>query len=103
MSEWTHSFTMPFPYPAPAERAFAALTEPAALTRWFAEHAEIEPREGGAYRFWGKDSYGTLRRGDAMQRITAYEPGAKLAYTWPLHGVVSEVTLTVTPKDDGSS
>jgi len=103
MSEWTHSFSFPMPMRAPAERVFAALTDPADLTRWFAEHVELEPQTGGAFRFWGRSSYGAPTRRQAIQRFTAFEPGRRIAFTWPLHGEVSEVTLTVAPKDATTS
>ena len=52
---YTHSWTLSVP---PAV-VFRALTLPAELTRWFAEHAQIEPRCGGVYRFWGRHTLGT--------------------------------------------
>lgn len=91
------------PMPAAAERVFTALTDPAQLRVWFAENVQIEPRAGGAFRFWGKSSYGTATRGDAHQRLTSFQPGTFIAFTWPLHGQTSEVALTVTPKNEGSS
>lgn len=103
MSEWTHHFSFPMPMRASAARTFAALTVPADLTKWFAEHVELEPREGGAFRFWGKSSYETSTRDKAAQRFTAFEPGKRIAFTWLLHGQESEVTLTVSPKDETTS
>jgi uncharacterized protein YndB with AHSA1/START domain len=52
MSELKHEFT--WKLPARPARVFAALTDAAELEQWFAEHAEVEPQLGGAYRFWGK-------------------------------------------------
>jgi uncharacterized protein YndB with AHSA1/START domain len=103
MSEWTHNFSFPMPMQAPAERLFAALTDPADLSKWFAQNVELEPREGGAFRFWGKSSYGAPTRTEAAQRFTTFEPGRRIAFTWPLHGETSEVTITVAPKDEATS
>lgn len=103
MTGWTHRFSFPMPMRAPAARTFAALTDPNDLTKWFADHVQIEPREGGAFHFWGRSSYGTPTRSDATQRFIAFEPGKRIAFTWPLHGQASEVTLTVTPQDGETS
>jgi uncharacterized protein YndB with AHSA1/START domain len=50
-SSWTHEHQVTLP--GAPDRIFSALTDPAELRRWFAEHVEIEPRQKGAYRFWG--------------------------------------------------
>lgn len=97
MTELVHEFTSTLP--APPERVFAALSDAAQLRAWFAEYAEVEPRVGGAYRFWGRHSYATPARGDANQTLTAFEPSTKLAYRWPFGGDDSEVTLALSPKD----
>jgi uncharacterized protein YndB with AHSA1/START domain len=93
MSRWQHEAS--FALPASRTRAFAALVEPAALTRWFASDVEVEPRAGGAYRFWGRHSYGVPSYEAATQHITRIEPPRLLAYTWPLHGRDGVVTLAL--------
>jgi uncharacterized protein YndB with AHSA1/START domain len=93
MSAWTHEHACSLPA-APA-LVFAALTEPRELERWFAEHAEVELRAGGAYRFWGRHTYGTPSRSDARQVVTRFEPSAALAYRWPLHELDSEVSFAL--------
>jgi uncharacterized protein YndB with AHSA1/START domain len=57
---------------APAA-VWAALTEPAQLDRWIADHASVEPRVGGVYDF-GWD-HGPMR-------ILELEPERRLAYSW---------------------
>jgi uncharacterized protein YndB with AHSA1/START domain len=42
MNPWTHEYSCALPVP-PA-RVFSALIEPLQLERWWAEHAEVEPR-----------------------------------------------------------
>ncbi|HKZ74297.1 MAG TPA: SRPBCC family protein [Steroidobacteraceae bacterium] len=91
MSRWQHQST--FTLPAPPSRVFAALTEPAALTRWFAESVDVQAREGGAYGFWGKHTYGVPSRREATQRISRIDPPRLLAYTWSIHGQDGMVTL----------
>lgn len=97
MAELTHTFT--WTLPAPPERVFAALTEPAALRAWFADEVEVEPRPGGAFRFWGDHVYAPRRREDADQVLTRFEPGRALAFTWRLESRDSEVTWDVAPGD----
>lgn len=74
MSGFTHEFS--WPLAAKPQRVFTALTDANELRRWFCEHAEIELRAGGAFRFWGKHTYGTPTRDAATQRILRLEPGA---------------------------
>lgn len=93
MSELKHDFT--WKIPARPARVFAALTNADELTQWFAEHAEIEPHVGGAFRFWGKHSYGTPTKAQATQRITKFAPSQTLAFTWRIHDRDSEVTFTI--------
>jgi len=93
MSELKHEFT--WKLPARPARVFAALTNADEVSQWFAEHAEIEPQVGGAYRFWGKHSYGTPSKADATQRITKFAPSQALAFTWRIHDRDSEVSFLI--------
>lgn len=100
MSVHEHRYELPIALPADRARVFEALTEKQALQTWFAEHAEVEPRQGGAYRFWGRHTLGNPSSADADQRITRFEPGVALGFSWRLLGRDSEVVLTL--KDDDS-
>lgn len=93
MSELKHDFT--WKIPARPARVFAALTNGDELTQWFAEHAEIEPHVGGAFRFWGKYAYGTPTKQGATQRITKFAPSQRIAFTWRLHDRDSEVSFAI--------
>jgi uncharacterized protein YndB with AHSA1/START domain len=93
MNDLKHEFT--WKLAAPPARVFAALTEVGELEAWFAEHVEVEPRIGGAYRFWGKHTYDAPSRAHATQKITRFEPGRSIAYTWRIHDRDSEVSLVV--------
>jgi len=97
LSEWIHEFACSLP--APPEQVFAALIEPARLTRWFAEHAEVVPRVDGSFHFWGRHSYGAPSRSAVAQRIRAIEPSRVLAFTWRFHDVDSEVKFELAPDD----
>jgi len=97
VAELTHTFT--WSLPAPPARVFAALSEPQALSAWFADAAEVEPRPGGAFRFWGDHVYGPRRREDADQVLTRFEPGRALAFAWRVEGRESEVTWELAPGD----
>ena len=76
---WTHEHT--FTFTASAARVFAALTDPSELTQWFAEHADVQARPGGRYRFWGRRTLGCPSEGDATQAITRFEPAHALGFT----------------------
>ena len=90
---WTQEYEVELP--AGRERVWRALTEPAELTRWFAEGVEVEPMPGGKFRFWGRWTYGAPPRERSHQRITRFEPGREIAFEWEIEGVESEVVLVL--------
>lgn len=104
MTSLTHEFTETLP--ATPERVFTALTDETELSRWFAEHVEVDLRPGGDYRFWGKYTYGAPSRAQSTQKIVRLEAPRLLAFTWNIEGQDSEVTLELAadPKStDGSA
>jgi uncharacterized protein YndB with AHSA1/START domain len=100
---WTHEYA--WVVSGSPERVFSALTDPAQLRQWFAEHVEIEPRAGGALRFWGRHTYGAPDRPLVASTIRRFEPGAALAFEWALEGIPGEATIELKPDEktaDGS-
>jgi uncharacterized protein YndB with AHSA1/START domain len=91
MTALTHEFTETLP--ASPERVFTALTDEAELTRWFAEHAEVEPRAGGEFRFWGRNTWCTPMRWEAKQKFVRVQAPGLVVFSWPVAGCESEVTL----------
>ena len=78
-----------------ADAAFALVSDAAELRKWFAEDVTIDPKIGGVFTFAGDGAYQPT-----STTLTRYEPGRLLAWNWPLHGVVGEVTLEVSPKEE---
>lgn len=97
----TNPLEASYAMPARRERVFAALTDAAQLREWFAEHARVEPREGGAYRFWGRHTAWIAREEQSDGRITAIDPGRGLTYVFTWRDTRCEVALRL--EDDGPS
>jgi uncharacterized protein YndB with AHSA1/START domain len=95
----THTWTLS----STPDKVFRALTNPAELTQWFAEHAQIEPRVGGVYRFWGRHTIGTPPHEEARQTISRLEPNSVLAFSWPINDVDTDVTITLAPDEKGTA
>lgn len=90
-----------FDLPATREAAFAAWTDPPRLRAWFAEGVHVEPREGGAFAFWGRRTPWMPERTLATQRITAWDPARRLAFDWAWCGVATRVSLAFEPAGAG--
>lgn len=89
--EYTHTHTLP----APPDRVFAALTTPASLQAWLAEHAEVDLTAGGTFACWGRYTYGTPTRAEATGRVVRVMPGEAITFTWIVDGVDSDVTWQI--------
>lgn len=90
--------------PAPPERVWRALTEPAALAAWFwpeasfGTTAEVDLRPGGSFRI------DAPRRGIAVSgSYREVVPPSRLAFTWQWDGepIGTLVSVTLRPADAG--
>ncbi|MFI7026105.1 SRPBCC domain-containing protein [Micromonospora sp. NPDC049900] len=78
---------------APIARVRQALTDPAELRVWLAEHAEVElPHR---YEFWGRYT----PEGDAPHQRLLHVDDERLRFAWLLDGV--ETTTEITLRPDG--
>ena len=74
---------------------------PALITKWWADEAEIEARQGGSYHL-------TFNKGQWHLRgtYTDYQPGEALAFTWKWDHEPQlperEVVVNFTPQEKGS-
>lgn len=81
---------------APAQRVWRALTDPAELRIWFAEHAEVDlPHR---YEFWGRYT----PDGDAPHQRLLHAGDHSLRIAWVLGGVETTSELELKPEGDTS-
>jgi uncharacterized protein YndB with AHSA1/START domain len=83
--------------PAPPETVFRALVEPQVLAQWFCDSAEVDPRPSGTYAFGGPHAYGGPET--ARGHIQRLERNRLLAFTWPLGGSDTAVTVELDGSD----
>lgn len=97
---WTYEHT--FKLPGTPDSVYRAWTDPAELTRWFAERAEVKVAPGGDFRFWGRHTLGCPTDAQARQQITRLEAGKLLAFSWRLYDTDTEVSLAIAPHEQGA-
>ena len=85
---------------APAA-VFAAYTDPAQVTRWLAEHAEIDV-EAQTFALWGPSIPGTPAGNDGHMRLTHSEQDTRLEFEWRLLDDLTTAAITFEPQDDGT-
>jgi len=83
---------------APPQVVYRALTDPAELRRWLAEHADVSLPDG-RYGFWGR---GTPERGPGRQRLLAARANRLLRFGWTLDGAETTAELSLDPLDGGT-
>lgn len=86
--------------PAPPERVWHALTDPAALAAWFWPHldntVEVDLRPGGSYRITGP------RAGIAVSgEYLVADPPRRLVFTWRWDGEQEQSRVTAELRPDG--
>ena len=82
--------------PAPPEAVYAALTDPAALRVWLAEHAEVALPD--RYEFWGRY---TPDGAEPHQRLL-HADERTLRFAWTVDGVETTVSLELAEDDSGT-
>ena len=65
---------------APPQRVFALLTDPDAISLWFAQVSGIEPHVGGAVEFVFFNENGSVSVFSG--EVTDFEANARLGFTW---------------------
>ena len=82
--------------PAPPKVVYEALTDPAALRVWLAEHADVDLP--GKYEFWGRF---TPDGAEPHQRVL-YVDERTIRFAWTVEGVESTVQFELTEDEDGT-
>jgi uncharacterized protein YndB with AHSA1/START domain len=82
--------------PAPLKVVYEALTDPAALRVWLAEHAEVDLP--GKYEFWGRY---TPDGAQPHQRVLHVDERT-IRFAWTLDGVETTSQIEVAEDEDGT-
>jgi uncharacterized protein YndB with AHSA1/START domain len=102
------SLTLKRKLKAPAEKVFAAWTDPEKIVRWFGPaetesgsvRADMDVRVGGRYRFNFKTADGEYHEVGGTYREVV--PGERLVFSWAWHSTPERESLvTITLKADG--
>jgi uncharacterized protein YndB with AHSA1/START domain len=89
----TEPMTLRVRLDAPIKHVYQALTDPAELRVWLAEHAEVDlPR---TYAFWGRYT----PEGDVPHQRVLHADDRTLRFAWPLDG--EETTAEFALEEDG--
>ena len=93
---------------APAETVYRVITEPAQVSQWFADAAELDPVPGGEGRLTFEDR-ATNQRMVVRLRVEAAEPPHRFAFRWdypdgeqPHEGNSPLVEFTLTAEGTGT-
>ena len=92
------SYSETFEFHAPAAAVFDALLDEKILTSWLAENVRIEPRKGGAFRFWGRDVIWCSAEEETEGEIVELDPPHSLAFTWRWKGHATRVSIRIEEK-----
>ena len=82
--------------PAPPKSVYEALTDPAALRVWLAEHAEVDLP--GRYEFWGRF---TPDGAEPHQRVLHVDERT-IRFAWTLDGVETTAQFELAEDEDGT-
>jgi uncharacterized protein YndB with AHSA1/START domain len=87
-------FTLRARLAAPPAAVYRALTDPAELRAWLAEHAEVSLPDGH-FEFWGRSVPGGER---GRQRLLAAEPDRLLRFAWKPAGDETTAEIRLEPR-----
>jgi uncharacterized protein YndB with AHSA1/START domain len=82
--------------PASLEDTYQALTDPAALRVWLAEHAEVDLP--GTYEFWGRFT----PDGERPHQRVLHVDERTIRFAWTVEGVEATVQFEVAEDEDGT-
>ncbi|MGI6873683.1 MULTISPECIES: SRPBCC family protein [Amycolatopsis] len=82
--------------PTPPKETYQALTDPAALRVWLAEHAEVDLP--GRYEFWGRY---TPDGAEPHQRVLHVDERT-IRFAWTVDGVAATVQFELAEDEDGT-
>jgi uncharacterized protein YndB with AHSA1/START domain len=68
--------------PAPRDDVWTAWTTRDGVTAWFAPHADVEPRPGGAYELYFLSDAPLGARGSEGCVVLAMEPPERFSFSW---------------------
>src|SRR5215469_10836588 len=93
---------------APVETVYRVITEPAQISQWFSDAAELDPVPGGEGRLTFEDR-ATSQRMAVRLRVEAADPPHRFAFRWdypdgaqPHEGNAPLVEFTLTAEDAGT-
>ncbi|GAA2709385.1 SRPBCC domain-containing protein [Micromonospora olivasterospora] len=92
----TEPMTMRARLAAPVEAVHRALTDPAELRVWLAEHAEVELPD--RYAYWGRYT----PEGDAPHQRLLHVDDRTLRFAWTLDGVETTTEMALEPEGDAT-
>ena len=82
--------------PAPPKIVYEALTDPAALRVWLAEHADVQLP--GTYQFWGRY---TPDGAEPHQRVLHVDERT-IRFAWTVEGVETTAEFQLDEDEDGT-
>jgi len=89
------TYTETFRFDVPASTVYDALLDEKTLTGWLAENVQVEPRKGGAYRFFGRDVIWCNTEAETEGEILELDRPRSLVVSWRWKGHDTRVAFSV--------
>ena len=87
-------------YPAPVERVWNAITQPAEMKLWYFDLPDFKPEVGVEFQFMGGPTED--RQYKHLCKITEVIPKKKLAHSWRYEGYAGNTLVTFELFDEGT-